>query len=305
MSGPGASTRRRWPLPTVLAGVVVVVLAVLAVVWPDDDGLRPAGTFLVFDPAPGARPRQVYAPLAAYCGDAIGRRLAVVVAEETAEFLALAPQATVMLCPDGVAMRTPGAGGVAVGCRRAPQNLRPTSVLVTRSSAVAVPEPWRRPEARTVFGDSLSLVCLAPLCEDGGIESVPSGASFGRDPYDHGAVLEALRLGAFDQAVVRQWAAETFLAEAGDPAAWRLTPLSEPLPDVVLLAGSALTGQQRLTLGEAVVTLGRHGEAAPADELVAHAALAGIGLDGFNVLLEPDFAALRGRYGGCWLSSGE
>lgn len=305
MSEPRLATRRGWPVPTVLAGIAVVVLAGLAAFWPRDDGLRSAGTFLVLDPAPGTRARHVYAPLAAYCGDAIGRRLDVTVVARAATFRALAAQATVMLCPDGVALSTPGAVGIAVGCRRAPQNLRPTSVLVSKKSAVLPPDPWGDPRLRTVFGDSLSLVCLAPLCVDGRLRSVPPGAAFGRDPYDHGAVLEALRLGAFDQAVVRQWAAEIFVAAAGDQADWQVTPLSEPLPDVVLLAGSPLSGQQRLTLSEAVVTLGRHGDAAPADELIAHAALAGLGLDGFNVLLEPDFAALRSRYGGCWLSSDE
>ncbi len=287
--------------------MAVVVLAALAVLWPRGDGVREAGTFLVLDPAPGARPRQVYQPLARYCGDALGRDLRVTVVAHTDEFLALVPQATVMLCPDAVAMRSRGPAVVAVGQRRAPQNLRPRSVLVSRIGAADGPRPWLVAPSRTVFGDSLSLVCLAPLCDGKeGAAVVPAGVSFGSDPYDHGAVLEALRLGAFDHAVVRQWAAEDFLGVGGVAAgAWQVAPLTEPLPDIVLLADGRLAGQQRLTLREAVVTLGRHGDAASAGGRMAQASLAGLGLDGFSFLLDPDFEALRGRYGACWPSAGE
>mgnify|MGYP001558175513 CR=1 FL=1 len=161
--------------------------------------------------------------------------------------------------------------------------------------------PWVTAAPRTVFGDSLSLVCLAPLCADGETATLPLGAAFGSDPYDHGAVLEALRLGAFDHAVVRQWAAEGFLA--GGTARrqdWEVRKLSEPVPDIVLLASRRLPGQLRLTLGEALVTLGRRSGPTPAAALVAQAALAGLGLDGFGLVLEPDFEALRSRYGSCW-----
>jgi hypothetical protein len=297
----------RWPLSTILAGVAVVVLAVLAVVWPRGDGVREAGTFLVLDPAPGARPRQVYQPLARYCGEVLGRDLRVKVVAHTSEFLALVPRATVMLCPDAVAMRTRGTAVLAVGQRRAPQNLRPTSVLVSRAGAGSEAPPWLIAPSRTVFGDSLSLVCLAPLCAgEAGAVVLPSGVSFGGDPYDHGGVLEALRLGVFDHAVVRQWAAEAFLAGSGvDADEWQMVPLTEPMPDIVLLADSRLSGQQRLTLGEAVVTLGRRNDVTPASGLVAQAALAGLGLDGFSFLLDGDFEVLRGRYGACWPSPGD
>ncbi len=307
MNRPSSRGPTRWSLATIFAGVAVVVLAVLAVVWPADDGRREAGAFLVLDPAPGMRPRQVYQPLAHYCGDVLGRELPVTVVARSAEFLALAPQATVMLCADAVAMRTRDAAVLAVGQRRAPHNLRPTSVLVSRAGAVADVRPWLTAPARTVFGDSLSLVCLAPLCNgDRGGLHLPPAVSFGSDPYDHGAVLEALRLGAFDHAVVRQWAAEAFLAGGGVAAdAWQVTPLTEPLPDIVLLAGARLSGQQRLSLREAVVTLGRHNDATPSAGRVAQAALAGLGLDGFSFLMEPDFDALRSRYGDCWPSPAE
>jgi hypothetical protein len=294
-------------LATSLAGVAVVVLAVLAVVWPAGDGGRDVGTFLVLDSAPGTRPRQVYQPLARYCGDVLGRDLRVVVVARSSEFLAAAPRATVLLCPDAVAIRLRSATVLAVGQRRAPQNLRPRSVLVSRRDAGAELQPWLTAPSRTVFGDSLSLVCLAPLCADRArAVTLPVGVSFGRDPYDHGVVLEAMRLGAFDFAVVRQWAAEAFLAGGGvDARQWQVAPLTEPLPDIVLLADSGLSGQQRLTLGEAVVTLGRHNDATATSGLVAQAALAGLGLDGFSFLLEPDFEVLRGRYGACWPSPGE
>ncbi len=307
MTRPSRRGATPWPVATTLAGVAVVVLAVLAVMWPAGDGRREAGTFLVLDPAPGARARQVYQPLARYCGDVLGRDLPVSVVTNTGEFLALAPRATVLLCPDAVAMRTRGAAVLAVAQRRAPQNLRPMSVLVSRSDASGGAQPWLTVPSRTVFGDSLSLVCLAPLCAGGaGGAVLPPGVSFGTDPYDHGAVLEALRLGAFDHAVVRQWAAEAFLAGGGVAADdWRVEPLSEPLPDIVLLADGRLSAQQRLTLREAVVTLGRHNDAAPSRGLVAQASLAGLGLDGFSFLMEPDFEALRGRYGACWPSAGE
>jgi hypothetical protein len=292
---------------TSIAGVAVVVLAVLAVVWPSGDGGRDVGTFLVLDSAAGTRPRQVYQPLARFCGDVLGRELRVNVVARSSEFLAAAPRATVMLCPDAVAIRLRTAAVLAVGQRRAPQNLRPRSVLVSRQDAGSDPRPWLTAPSRTVFGDSLSLVCLAPLCADrANAVILPVGVSFGRDPYDHGAVLEAMRLGAFDFAVVRQWAAEAFLAGGGvDARQWHVAPLTEPLPDIVLLADRGLSGQQRLTLGEAVVTLGRHNDATATSGLVAQAALAGLGLDGFSFLLDPDFEALRGRYGACWPSPGE
>lgn len=296
----------RWPVATILAGVAVLVLAGLAVRWPHGDGLRPAGIFLILDPEPGSRQRQVYPPLAAYCGEVLGRDLRVTVVMRTADFLALAPRATVMLCPDAVAMRISGANVLAVGRRRAPHNLRPTSVLVSRSGSGDGQRPWLRAPTRTVFGDSLSLVCLAPLCQESAGTFLPAGVSFGNDPYDHRPVLEALRLGVFDHAVVRQWAAEEFLAAEGDQAGgWQVVALSEPMPDVILLAGGELSGQQRLTLGEAAVTLGRRDDAASTEGLVAQAALAGLQLDGFSVLLDPDFEALRGRYRACWPSPGE
>jgi hypothetical protein len=211
-----------------------------------------------------------------------------------------------MLCPDAVGLRVQGATTLAVGRRRAPRNLRPTSVLVSRVGAAGESRPWLEVPSRTVFGDSLSLVCLAPLCQEGTGVRFPGGASVGSDPYDHGAVLEAVRLGAFDHAVVRQWAAEVFLASSGvDAAGWRVVPLTEPMPDIILLADRRLSRQLLLTLGEAVVTLGRQSEATPASGLVAQAALAGLGLDGFSILLDPDFAALRGRYGACWPSLAE
>lgn len=300
------SGRLRWPLAKILAGVTVVLLAVFSATWPRGEGARGEGLFLVLDPTPEARASQVYQPLAAYCGEVIKRELQVKVVGRSDEFLALAAEATVMLCPDAVGLRAQGVTTLAVGRRRAPRNLRPTSVLVSRVGAAGESRPWLVVPSRTVFGDSLSLVCLAPLCQEGTGVRFPGGASFGSDPYDHGAVLEALRLGAFDHAVVRQWAAEVFLASSGvEAGGWQVMPLTEPMPDIVLLADGRLSRQQLLTLGEAVVTLGRQSEATPANGLVAQAALAGLGLDGFSVLLDPDFAALRGRYGACWPSRAE
>jgi hypothetical protein len=262
MSRPSSPAATPWPLAKILAGVAVVLLAALSAFWPRGGGARDAGTFLVLDPSLGARQRQVYQPLADYCGEVLGRNLQATVVARTSEFLAAAPLATLMLCPDAVAMRTRGAAALAVGRRRAPQNLRPMSVLVSRAGAASDPRPWLVAPSRTVFGDSLSLVCLVPLCARRSGASWPEGVSFGRDPYDHGAVLEALRLGAFDYAVVRQWAAEAFVAGGGsDAAAWQVVPLTEPLPDIVLLVDARLPGQLRLTLGEAVVTLGRRNDA--------------------------------------------
>jgi hypothetical protein len=291
---------RRPGIASLLAGAAVVVLAVLAVVWPQGGLPRAAGVFLVYDPAAGLRSHQVYPPLARYCTEVLERNLVVVVTGDLEEFLIRARDAELALCPDAVALRAPAQlAPLAAGQRRAPYNLRPVTVLVSRVAASAEARPWLTAPGRTVCGDSLSLACVAPLCDLGRVPDGPKPA-FGADPYDHGRVLEALRLGAFDHALVRQWDAEGYREAGLLPAAeFTLRRLDGPWPDVVLLASRRLPGGQRLALGERLAALGREGEAPPA-ALTARAALAGLHLDGFSLLLETDFEALRGRYPSCW-----
>ncbi len=290
-----------------LAAAAVLLLAILALVWPPQ-GARDGGTLLVLDGTAGPRLRQVYQPLAQYCGELLGEDLDVDVVTTRDAFVTAAPRAVVLLCPDAVAFAVSAAQfePLAVGRRRAPQNLRPCSVLVSRRAAGLVKQPWLAAPRRTVFGDSLSLVCLVPLCVDGGRARLPAGVVCGDDPYDHRAVLQALVLGAFDYAVVRQWTAETYQEAGRLPVSeWEVRRLSEPLPDIVLLANREVPAGRRLALREGLVTLGRRpGETTVAAQ-VARAALVGMDLDGFNLLMEPDFEANRRRFGSCWPRTGE
>lgn len=291
-----------------MGAVALLLLAAAAVLWPHPAAVRGDGTLLVLLPEADARRTAALAALATYLG--VHGRLdlqACAVADREA-FAAELTGALVILCPDGVAVPLPSAAWqpLAVGRRRVPWNLRPTSVLVTRRPDGAGQTPWLDDAPRTVFGDSLSLVCLAPLCAEGGPVRFPVGVSFGTDPYDHRGVLEAARHGAYDHAVVRQWDAEcAFAAGRLDPRVWHQRRLSEPLPDVVLLASRRLSQGVRLDLQEALTVLGRRNEERADDERRLEAQLGLLGLEGFNLLLGPDFDRVRHRYGACWPPTAE
>jgi hypothetical protein len=259
---------------------------------------------------PEADPRRIDAleALTAHLGASSRVDLDLHVVADEAAFVAALDEALVLFCPDGVALPLPSAAWqpLATGRRRVPWNLRPSSVLVTRRPERAGEAPWSTDPGRTVFGDSLSLVCLAPLCQGGEARIRPEGVSWGGDPFDHRGVLEAARHGAYDHAVVRQWDAErAFAAGRLDPSVWRVRSLSGPLPDLVLMASRRLPQAARLDLQEALTVLGRRSETGAAREERLCARLAVMGLEGFNLLLGPDFDHVRRRYGGCWPPAGE
>ncbi len=228
-------------------------------------------------------------------------RLAVAPDRET--FSASLPGALVALCPDGVAigLQSTSWQALATGRRRVPWNLRPVAVLVSRLGTPGGETPWSTAPGRTAFGDSLSLVCLAPLCEGDAAASRPAGVTWGRDPYDHRALVAAAAYGAFDHVVARQWDVAAVQATGVlDPNQWRVRRLSDPMPDVVVLGSRRLTSTARLDLQQALAVLGREsGEQTPQQASV-RAHLGQLGLDGFNLLLTPDFDRIRRRFCACW-----
>ncbi len=285
-----------------LVALALILLAATAQFWPDSGAVRGDGTLLVLMPELDVRRQDAMTAMAEYLGTHSRLELHAEVVGSLEEFSAGVADALVILCPDGVAIPLPSAAWqpLAVGRRRVPWNLRPTSVLVTRLPDEAGEVPWLSQPERTVFGDSLSLVCLAPLCVDGTLIR-PATVSWGSDPFDHRGVLEAARHGAFDHAVVRQWDAECALASGRlDPEIWRIRRLSEPMPDVVLMASRRLPQAVRLDLQEALTVLGRRSEQGAAEERRLEAQLGLVGLEGFNLLLSPDFDRVRHRYGPCW-----
>jgi hypothetical protein len=280
-----------------------MLLAAAALFWPASPSLRGDGALLVLMPEPDPRRREALDSLAQYLGRSGRLELRVELVGDRAAFREALGDALLLVCPDGVALPLPSASWqpLAVGRRRMPWNLRPAPVLVTRRPDAAGATPWFSDPGRTVFGDSLSLVCLAPLCDRERGLVLPRGVSWGQDPYDHEGVLEAARHGAYDHAVVRQWDAERALAAGRlDPAVWQVRPLAEPVPDVVILASRRLAQGVRLDLQEALTVLGRRTEGNGASEGKLSAQLMLMGLEGFNLLLGPDFDAARRRYGGCW-----
>ena len=309
-SGPAVEegrTRRLFPW-TAAASAVVLVLALSAILAPPPGSHRPGGLLLVIDPVASLRETDLGAPLAGWLGPALRRTLRAQVVPSLAEV----PAGTwadvgLVICPDRVALALPDSAFVtlAAGRRHAPLNLRPRSVLVYRRSAGPLAEPWRTAPQRTILGDTLTLTGCGPACREGrcpwrtGRGRAPA---LGSDPYDHAAVLEALRLGCFDYAVVREWDAQRFFA-AGllDSRAWGMEMLSVPVPDVVVLVSRAWPGSARVRAGEVLLGLGRHQESGGlAGEGAALRALAEIDLAGFNLLLEPDFEFVRREFAACW-----
>jgi hypothetical protein len=305
LTGSGS---RSGPWLTRLGALALVLLAAAALFWPRQSAVRGDGSLLVLLPEADARRHDALAALAAHLGASGRLDLHVQTVPDRAGLDAALGDALVIVCPDGAALSLPSAAWqpLAVGRRRVPWNLRPTSVLVSRLPDLAGAAPWRTDPRRTVLGDSLSLVCLAPLCPDGEAGPLPAGVGWGRDPYDHRGVLEAARHGAYDHAVVRQWDADlAFAAGRLDPAVWQVRRLSEPMPDVVVLVSRRLAQGVRLDLQEALSVLGRRREEGSATERRLETQLGLIGLEGFNLLLGPDFDRIRQRYGRCWPRTGD
>ena len=303
--GPG-----RGRAVTLAAASLVMILTLGALLWPGQ-GDRPGQyVFLVFDSGgDSARVEAVYDPLALYLCELLGRPLDLVVAPTLEAFRGQAYRgAVIVLCPDGLALGLARDRflSLAVGRRAAPRNLRPRGVLVYRKTAGLVSAPWRtRPEA-TVVGDSVSLAStgawrrLGTAATDG--PGLQSACSWGPDPYDHGPALHAARLGGFDYALVRQWDATRFFA-AGllSPLEWGVDPLTVPVPDIVLMTSADLAAKDRLELGDRLSSLGRQSGAETPAATRVRLALRGLGLAGFNLLVEPDFDLVRRNFAADWL----
>jgi hypothetical protein len=113
--------------------------------------------------------------------------------------------------------------------------------------------------------------------------------------------LHALRLGGYTHAVVRQWDADRFRAQGLLEAAdWTFREVTVPVPDLVVLADRRLQAADRLALGERLAGIGRElADLTPAESELG-AALPGLGLAGFNLLLDPDFERVRGNFVADW-----
>lgn len=283
---------------TPAAFLLVIVLAVAALLWPRSDEQAGATSLVVFDPTGDeTRLAAVYAPLADVLAEATGLPVAVRRVGTVAEVRALAGAGDVYLFgPDGLALRLAPVDYVPVVAARRPppRNLRPRGVLLRRRGAAATDAPWRTHPARTVLGDSVSLVTTGAWLMDSAVPRPAPGVAVGPDPLDHAPALHALRLGAYDYALVRQWDADRFFVQGLlEPAEWTVTEATPPVPDTVLMAPRRLAPGRRLALGENLGRVGRE----DGEEAAAAAALAR-GLDklrlaGFNLLVEPDFERVR------------
>ncbi|MCB1182138.1 hypothetical protein KDM41_01810 [bacterium] len=308
-AGGSGATRRGPGRVTAAAAGLVVVLALGAVLWPRAETHLEAPSLLVFDPSgDDTRVAGVYGHLQEHLAAASGRELGLIVVRDLAAYgRELARTPAFVLAPDGLALAAgPGEYLPVASVRRpAPRNLRPSGVLVWRLAAGEEAAPWRSRRARTVCGDSLTLVASGALRE-AGLRRWPAGLACGPDPLDHAPVLHALRLGAFDYALVRQWDLDRFVAAGLLAAAdFGVREVVPPVPDLVVLASRQLPRHVRLRCGETLAAVGRQSEdESPADREL-RLALAAVHLSGFNLLLEPDFELVRRRFAGSWLDGAE
>ncbi len=282
---------------------LLLLLTAAALWWPRAGSGDSDGTLLVLSPAADPRREEALAALARYVGDAAGQRLRLEVARDRAAFAAGLSSAAFVLTPDAVAVTLPAAAWqpLAAGRRRVPWNLRPSAVLISRVDAAGGDRPWQTAPDRTAVGDSLSLVCLAPLCADGRDGGLPAGVTWGDDPYDHRALFLAARHGAFDHVLGRQWDLEALLAAGRlDGDRWRVRTVSDPVPDLVIMVNRRVPMPSRLAVQQALSVLGRQEQPAFAGAAILAVQLGRLGLDGFNALLGPDFDRLRRRFGPCW-----
>jgi hypothetical protein len=282
---------------TIVAALFVLILAAGSLLWPAGQRGKVQGLVLVFDSGGDTqRTQRVYTPLARFLEAVAGQEMKLKIVTTRDQFdTCLAQGVDFVLAPDGLALQLNRLDfePLVVGRRPAPRNLRPRGVLLYRKSesrdgppAVLLPE-------RIAFGDSLSLVCRPRIPELAQIAGAGE-LRFGPDPYDHGPVIHAARLGAFDYVVVRGWDAERFLAGGLlDHEHWGMRSLTGPVPDLVLAAAKQLPGAVRVDARESLAALGRGSE--PQGELGAVLAegLSVMHLAGFNILLEPDLDRYR------------
>jgi hypothetical protein len=297
------SAREAWLSVRFLAVALCLLgLTAASILVPLPSTWRGDGTLLVLLPCSDPRRQEALLELSSYLGRKTRLDIHLQVASDRTAFDTMLPRAILTLSPDAVALGLAPDEWLAMahGRRQAPWNHRPVSVLVTRGDPAVNDQPWLDEPERTVFGDSLSLVCLVPLCREARLEPLPEGVGWGADPYDHRAVLVAAAHGAYDHAVVRQWDALAALSAGWlDPARWRLHKLSGPVPDIVLCASRTLPGAVRLDLQEALAMLGRSDADLTPDDRLVQVQLGQLGLDGFNLLLGPDVDRLRRQYDGC------
>jgi hypothetical protein len=291
---------------TLGASAVVIALAIAAMFWPGGRKGQDHSVLLVFDSSGEvARRSGVFETCKDFLGKVTGRYLVLdVVGDEEAFAGRVAAGASFVLCPDGLSLALdPGEfAPVAVGRRSAPRNLRPRGVLVYRKSAGLIEEPWAQKPSQTVIGDSLSLAATGAWRQEGQNRRSPAtGCAWGPDPYDHGPVLHAARLGAFDYALVRQWDADRFFSGGLlSPVEWGVEIMTDPVPDIVLFASRDLPAESRLAVGEAAAALGR-GQGSETPEAQAfRRGLENLHLSGFNLLIEPDFELVRGNFTAGW-----
>jgi hypothetical protein len=309
-SHPTPARRRRLPLTaTSLVGAAVVLLALAALLIPHTTRERGDGYLLVIDPLGTERRASLYEPLTTWLSQATPRTLRLRLAASPAALSAAEwKDIDVVFCPDGVALNLLPAAfkSVAAVRRPAPDDQRSRSVLVYSRAAGLQARPWLDASTRTLLGDSLSLAGCGVICprgrRDEQAEPVwPSGLRCGPDPYDHGPVLHALRLGAGDYAVVREVTVRRFLADGLlDPLVWGVEELSPPLPDVVVLVTKRWPAARQQRCGRHLQGLGRRRPADRGEEAAILAGLGELGLAGFNLLPEPAMMQLRRRYDHCW-----
>jgi len=288
---------------TIAAGALVVALALGAMFWPEGEKFQQSPSLLVFDSSGEAdRIPAVYEPLREYLVDLSGNSLDLTVVKTVMAYRQqLQKLPDFVLVTDGLAVLAPRADyrSLVVGRRGVPRNLRPRSVLVTRRGSIAVTDPWLLYPAMTIFGDSVSLVATGVLRRSGAL-ALPPQVAAGPDPFDHGPVLHALRLGCFDYAIVREWDALRF-REQGllPPEQFTIDVLAGPTADLVLLISRDVGQTQRVACSDGLIALGRKTDNALARKLRWGLRL--FHLTGFNLLIEQDFANLRKNYPGDWL----
>jgi len=289
-----------------VAAVFVLVLALGATFFPNARRYEMREVFLVFN-APGLESgrQELFLSMASVLEEISGHPMKLVVAQTPESFLRLARKgADFVLCPDALALGLDPAeySQMAVGRRKPPNNLRPRGVIVFRKSLGFEKEPWLSHPQRTVFGDSLSLV------SGGGVGGgfVLGKCAVGPDPYDHAPVLHALRLGAFDFAVVRQWdAADFFSSGLLDSQIWGVKSRTIPVPDIVVMASGKIPLVDRLKWADILALAGRSEgtSSEPTREMVGQ--LRKLGLAGFNILLEPEFEMVRRSFPQHWLAAAD
>ncbi|MCP4292864.1 MAG: hypothetical protein GY780_13650 [bacterium] len=304
--------KKSLPWVTLIAALLVLVLAFAAVLFPDSGGYNLQGVFLVFDgPHSGPERQELFESICSVLEDASGQSMNLVVVNKTSEFFKEAQKGVdFVLCPDGLALQLAqdDFGLLVCGRRKLPDNLRPRGVVVSRADMSEVKQPWMNHARRTVFGDSLSLVSLGSVNSQADL----SLCSFGPDPYDHRPVLHALRLGAFDFACVRQWDADSFFRSGLlDPKEWIVKDHTDPVPDLVVMASRKIPLVERLKWADSLALLGRSGENSEDPSLKSQnihhliEQLGAVGLTGFNILLEPDFELVRRKFSGDWPPEGK